>query len=54
LDLLGKIRRNKYINGEIARRMNDDLVFFHDDAKNDFGFAPRKFLSGGVKDIDGF
>ena len=44
LDVLGKIKRDKRINGEIARRMNDDLVFFHDDAARDFGFNPRKFL----------
>ena len=44
LDVLGKIKRNKHINGEIARRMNDDLVFFHDDAAKYFGFTPRKFL----------
>jgi nucleoside-diphosphate-sugar epimerase/GT2 family glycosyltransferase len=54
LDMAGKISRNKFTNGEIARRMNDDMVFFHDDAKRDFGFHPRSFLSGGIKDIDGF
>jgi len=54
LDILGKLRKNKYMNGEIARRMNDDLVFFHDDAKRDFGFNPRAFLSSGIKDIQGF
>ncbi len=54
LDIAGKISRNKFINGEIARRMNDDMVFFHDDAKRDFGFHPRGFLSGGIKDIEGF
>lgn len=51
LDIIGKIRRKKQINGEIARRMNDDLVFFHDDAKNDFSFKPRKFLLGGLNDL---
>jgi nucleoside-diphosphate-sugar epimerase len=54
LDVVGKLRGNKFINGEIARRMNDDFVFFNDDAKRDFGFHPRRFLSGGAKDIDGF
>lgn len=52
LDLWGKITGKKYINGEIARRMNDDMVFFHDDAKHDFGFKSRKFLAGGTKDIE--
>ena len=54
LDLVGFFTRKKHINGEIARRMNDDLVFFHDDAKRDFSFHPRAFLSGGIKDIEGF
>jgi hypothetical protein len=54
LDIMGKIRKNKNLNGEIARRMNDDLVFFHDDAKKDFFYHPRAFLSGGTKDIEGF
>lgn len=54
LDVIGKILRRKHINGEVARRMNDDLVFFHDDAANDFGYHPRTFLTGGMKDIEGF
>jgi GT2 family glycosyltransferase/nucleoside-diphosphate-sugar epimerase len=54
LDMAGWILRKKHINGEIARRMNDDLVFFHDDAKRDFGFHPRTFLSSGMRDIEGF
>ena len=54
LDIIGKIQKNKNLNGEIARRMNDDFVFFHDDAKNDFSFQPRSFLSAGIKDIEGF
>lgn len=54
LDVAGRLTGKDHINGEIARRMNDDLVFFHDDAKRDFGFAPRPFLSGGMKDIEGY
>ena len=54
LDVIGKILRKKHLNGEVARRMNDDLVFFHDDAKADFGYHPRVFLTGGIKDIEGF
>ncbi len=53
LSVAGKILRKKHINGEIARRMNDDLVFFHDEAARDFAFNPRPFLSGGIKDIEG-
>ena len=54
LDVAGKVLRQPHINGEIARRMNDDLVFFHDEAGKDFGFNPRPFLAGGMKDIEGF
>lgn len=54
LDMSGKMKKNQHINGEIARRMNDDFVFFHDDAKKDFGYQPRAFLSSGINDIEGF
>lgn len=54
LDVLGKVLRRKHINGEVARRMNDDLIFFHDDARRDFHYSPRPFLSGGIRDIEGF
>jgi len=30
-------------NVQMARRMNDDLVFDHADAARDFGYAPRSF-----------
>ncbi len=50
----GMIARKKHINGEIAHRMNDDLVFFHDDATRDFAFHSRPFLNSGLKDIEGF
>ena len=32
-DLAGVLLRKRHINGAMARRMNDDLVFFHDEAK---------------------
>jgi len=53
LDVARWVLRKKYLNGEIARRMNDDLIFFHDDATRDFGYTPRSFLGGGLKDIEG-
>lgn len=53
LDVLGALRHNSHVNGEMARRMNDDLVFAHTDATNDFGYQPRAFLSGSLADIDG-
>lgn len=54
LSVAGTVSRKKHLTGEIARRMNDDLIFFHDDARKDFGFSARPFLHGGLKDIEGF
>lgn len=54
LSVLGLFVRQPPINADMARRMNDDLIFFHDEAKKDFGFTPRLFLSGGMRDIEGF
>lgn len=53
LDALGKIAHNSRVNGEMARRMNRDLVFPHTTAAHDFGYRPRAFLAGGLKDIEG-
>lgn len=47
LDLAGKLLHKKEINAEIAYRMNDDLIFFHENAAQDFGFSPRGFLREG-------
>lgn len=44
LDVIGKLFHKKAINAEVAYRMNDDLVFFNDSARDDFGFKPRGFL----------
>ncbi len=52
MDVARSLLHKKNLNGEIARRMNDDLVFSHDDASRDFGFSPRAFLSGGGTDIE--
>jgi nucleoside-diphosphate-sugar epimerase len=38
-----RIPRFRDFNAEMARRMNEDLVFESGDAVRDFGFAPRKF-----------
>ncbi|MFO0388821.1 MAG: glycosyltransferase [Alphaproteobacteria bacterium] len=54
MTLTSLFTRRKHINGEIAHRMNDDLMFFNDDATKDFAYSPRPFLSGGIKDIEGF
>ncbi len=41
---MSRIPRFKDFNPEMARRMNEDLVFDSSIAARDFGFAPRKFL----------
>ena len=53
LDIAGVLLRKEHINGEDAYRMNEDLLFFHEAAKKDFGYSPRTFLSGGIRDIEG-
>lgn len=40
---MSRIPRFKDFNAEMARRMNEDLVFDSSDAVRDFSFAPRNF-----------
>jgi nucleoside-diphosphate-sugar epimerase len=40
---ISRIPRFKDFNAEMARRMNEDLVFDTANATRDFGFAPRQF-----------
>lgn len=40
---LRRIPRYKKWNADMVLRMNRDMVFDHDDAARDFGFAPRQF-----------
>jgi len=54
LDAASVLLQKKSLSGEIARRMNEDVVFFHDEPQRDFEYAPRPFLSGGVRDLGGF
>lgn len=54
LDFAGKILKRKGMNGEMARRMNQDLTFPYGDARRDFDYAPRAFLSGGAQDLGRF
>jgi hypothetical protein len=35
--------RYKGLNLEMAERMNQDLVYAHEDAARDFGYVPRPF-----------
>jgi hypothetical protein len=37
----------------MAERMNQDLIFDHEDASHDLGFAPRPFLPT-LKDLHGY
>jgi hypothetical protein len=48
LDLMNKMFPLLHVNGEIARRMNEDLVFDNEPAAKDFGYRPRGFLAGDV------
>ena len=41
--LLSIVPRYRDFNVEMARRMNEDLVFDHSDARLDFDYAPRRF-----------
>src|SRR5690606_24263468 len=51
LDALSLCTRRAETSGEIARRMNNDLIFDGDAARTDFGYDPRTFLSGGKRDL---
>lgn len=48
LDLVNWLVPALHVNGEIARRMNRDLVADNKSATRDFGYRPRGFLSGEV------
>ncbi len=49
LDLLGRVVQKSSVTGAMAYRMNQDLVFPHDEADRDFDYAPRPFsLEGAV------
>jgi nucleoside-diphosphate-sugar epimerase len=41
--LISRVPRYRDFNSEMARRMNEDLVFGCADAKKDFGYSPRAF-----------
>lgn len=48
LDLLNRLFPALHVNGEIARRMNRDLIADNAPAARDFGYRPRAFLAGDV------
>ena len=43
LRLLSILPRFRYVKPEMADRMNRDMVYNHEDAVRDFGYAPRGF-----------
>ena len=51
LDLYSTFSHNWQINGESAKRMSKDLIFDDSLARDKLSWSPRKFLSGGKKDI---
>lgn len=53
MDMVAHISGRVDLNGEIARRMNQDLVFSYGDAKKDFDYCPRKFMDIESDNISG-
>jgi N-acetylglucosaminyl-diphospho-decaprenol L-rhamnosyltransferase len=51
LDVFSFVTGKKDTNGEVAKRMNQDLAFSDEKARKDFGYAPRDFLAGGKSDL---
>lgn len=51
MDAIAKFFRRPDLNGEIAKRMNSDLVFDYSEAMHDFGYAPRPFMSSAQADL---
>jgi GT2 family glycosyltransferase/nucleoside-diphosphate-sugar epimerase len=54
LDFLGKWLSGGKVNGEMARRMNEDMMFVEEETSRDFAFKPRGFLQGGKQDLGQF
>lgn len=54
LDFVGKWLCKGKINGEMARRMNEDMVFVEAETRRDFAFKPRGFLENGKHDLGQF
>jgi GT2 family glycosyltransferase/nucleoside-diphosphate-sugar epimerase len=51
MDVLGDMGMLGKINGDMARRMNQNLVFDHSEAMAELRHQPRSYLSGGHADI---
>jgi GT2 family glycosyltransferase/nucleoside-diphosphate-sugar epimerase len=48
LDLVGTLYQMAHVNGDMAHRMNQDLVYDSTEAERDFGYRPHGFLQGRV------
>jgi tripartite-type tricarboxylate transporter receptor subunit TctC len=44
----------KGLPAAMARRMNEDVMFFHDEPHQDFSYQPRLFLADGGRDLGGY
>lgn len=53
LALAGAVMPGSELSADVAYRMNQDLAFDDGAASTDFGYAPRRFLAGGLPDIFG-
>lgn len=51
LDFVGKWLHSGKVNGEMARRMNEDMVFVEAETRRDFAYQPRGFLTAGKADL---
>lgn len=51
LDILGKWLLGGKVNGEMARRMNEDMLFLDSAKHRDFSFKFRDFLVRGKRDL---
>ena len=54
MDFVGKYIFGGRINGEMARRMNEDLLFLESESRRDFVYKPRAFLTNGKRDLGVF
>ena len=48
MDLASLLPPYRYLSGEMAKRMGDNLCFDHSQASSDFAYSPRKFEPPGL------
>lgn len=53
MDMVARVTGRVDLNGEIARRMNQDLIFSHKEATEDFSYSPRQFLDVECQNLSG-